>query len=324
MIACLGYIVPEFVKFPGYCSPSTGLAFADIPSGLGALSKVPGVGIAQMFLFCGLVEKGLFGYDPSRAPGDYENGGVLGVPNGSTLPAGEAKTRKLNAEIANGRLAMMAIIGMFYQDGLTGSAWGDWSLYTDSPLRARGGARGGRGGFDPALQVGATAPLGFWDPCGFCKDNEKATFIKFRGAELKHGRVAMLSIVGFLGQPSWRFPGFEGCPDGFAALQSAPAGAGFACLFLLVGFFELRILADLEEGNEPGNFGDPFKMIPTQSGGYDEYWRNFELNNGRLAMIGSIGTIAASAYTGLDAYQQWQSAKPAAIAFIKTTLPFAP
>ena len=25
---------------------------------------------------------------------------------------------------------------MFYQDGLTGSAWGDWSLYSDSPLRA--------------------------------------------------------------------------------------------------------------------------------------------------------------------------------------------
>ena len=28
------------------------------------------------------------------------------------------------------RLAMMAIIGMFFQDGLTGSAWGDWALYT--------------------------------------------------------------------------------------------------------------------------------------------------------------------------------------------------
>merc|ERR1712151_764208 len=135
MFACLGYIVPEYVKWPGYCSPSAKLAFADIPNGLGALSKVPGAGWVQMFLFCGLVEKGLFTYDPSRAPGDYENGGVLGVPNGSTLPAGETKTRKLNAEIANGRLAMMAIIGMFYQDGLTGSAWGDWSLYTDSPLR---------------------------------------------------------------------------------------------------------------------------------------------------------------------------------------------
>ena len=24
----------------------------------------------------------------------------------------------------------------FFQDGLTGSAWGDWALYTDSPLRS--------------------------------------------------------------------------------------------------------------------------------------------------------------------------------------------
>merc|ERR1719204_599032 len=181
MLACLGYITPEFVKFPGYCSPSTGLAFADIPNGLGALSKVPGAGIAQMFLFCGLVEKGLFDYDPSRAPGDYENGGVLGVPNGSTLPAGEAKTRKLNAEIANGRLAMMAIIGMFYQDGLTGSAWGDWSLYTDSPLRA----------FENEL--GVQAPVGFWDPAGLCKDGDIEAFKRRRATEQKHGRVSMIT-----------------------------------------------------------------------------------------------------------------------------------
>ena len=26
--------------------------------------------------------------------------------------------------------------GMFFQDGLTGSAWGDWANYTESPLRA--------------------------------------------------------------------------------------------------------------------------------------------------------------------------------------------
>jgi hypothetical protein len=25
---------------------------------------------------------------------------------------------------------------MFFQDGLTGSAWGDWANYTESPLRA--------------------------------------------------------------------------------------------------------------------------------------------------------------------------------------------
>merc|ERR1712206_68127 len=48
----------------------------------------------------------------------------------------ELKKKRLAAELANGRLAMMAIIGMFFQDGLTGSAWGDWALYTGSPLRA--------------------------------------------------------------------------------------------------------------------------------------------------------------------------------------------
>jgi hypothetical protein len=135
MWAALGYIVPEYFRWPGYCSPSKAVKFADIPNGLAALSKVPGAGWCQIFLFCGALEKGVFVHDPARAPGDFENGGVLGVPNGSTMPAGEARNRKLNAEVANGRLAMMAIIGMFYQDGLTGSAWGDWDLYTDSPLR---------------------------------------------------------------------------------------------------------------------------------------------------------------------------------------------
>ena len=31
---------------------------------------------------------------------------------------------------------------MFFQDGYTGSAWGDWANYTDSPLRAFEGELG--------------------------------------------------------------------------------------------------------------------------------------------------------------------------------------
>lgn len=30
----------------------------------------------------------------------------------------------------------MPIAALCRQDGLTGSAWGDWAQYTDSPLRA--------------------------------------------------------------------------------------------------------------------------------------------------------------------------------------------
>merc|ERR1719510_2868732 len=113
MLATMGYITPEITgKLPGYLSPSTGLKFEDIAN----------------FGFCEF--SGGFEDYKTGTPGDY-GFKVL------TSDDPEEKTKKLSAEIANGRLAMVAIIGMFFQDGLTGSAWGDWALYTDSPLRAR-------------------------------------------------------------------------------------------------------------------------------------------------------------------------------------------
>merc|ERR1711920_1187970 len=153
-------------------SPTKGLAFEDVPNGLQAFSKVPALGWAQMFLFVGLVETGLFKADPTRDPGDFEKAGILGVPNASgPIADAEIRKRKLNAELANGRLAMMAIIGMFFQDGLTGSAWGDWSLYTDSPLRA----------FES--EIGVQAPVGYWDPLGLSSDGDVATFTRRRVTE---------------------------------------------------------------------------------------------------------------------------------------------
>merc|ERR1719321_2405463 len=131
MMACMGYITPEITgKIPGYLSPSAGLKFSDIPNGLGAVSKVPALGWAQIAAYFGFCEfAGGFDDYKSGTPGDY-GFKVL------TSADPEEKTKKLSAEIANGRLAMVAIIGMFIQDGLTGSAWGDWALYTASPLRA--------------------------------------------------------------------------------------------------------------------------------------------------------------------------------------------
>ncbi|CAE7912341.1 unnamed protein product, partial [Symbiodinium necroappetens] len=64
-------------------------------------------------------------------------------------------------------------------DGLTGSAWGDWANYTDSPLRA----------FEEEL--GVQAPVGFWDPVGYTRDGSVETFKRRRETEIKHGRVAM-------------------------------------------------------------------------------------------------------------------------------------
>jgi hypothetical protein len=35
---------------------------------------------------------------------------------------------KFAAELTNGRFAMIAIVGMLFQDGCTRSAWGNWSV----------------------------------------------------------------------------------------------------------------------------------------------------------------------------------------------------
>ena len=50
--------------------------------------------------------------------------GPFGVPNVSSIAYPELRGKKLNAEFANDRSAIMAIIGMSFQVGLTGSAWG--------------------------------------------------------------------------------------------------------------------------------------------------------------------------------------------------------
>ena len=47
----------------------------------------------------------------------------------------EALTDKTNAEITNGRLALLATIGIVFQSGLTNSDGGDWALLTASRLK---------------------------------------------------------------------------------------------------------------------------------------------------------------------------------------------
>jgi hypothetical protein len=130
MLATMGYITPEITgKLPGYLSPSMGLKFADVPNGLAAISKVPAAGWAQILAYMAYCE-----VSQDQSPGTPAAKGDFGFKVLTSDDPAE-KTKKLSAEIANGRLAMMAIIGMFFQDGLTGSAWGDWALYTASPLR---------------------------------------------------------------------------------------------------------------------------------------------------------------------------------------------
>ena len=45
---------------------------------------------------------------------------------------------------------------------------------------------------------GVTGPLGFFDPLGLASKLDKVEASRYREAELKHGRVAMLAALGIL------------------------------------------------------------------------------------------------------------------------------
>merc|ERR1719490_607510 len=246
MLATMGYITPEITgKFPGFLSPSEGLKFADVPNGLAAISKVPFTGWVQMIAYAGFTEaKANYDEDVKNTPGD-----MGWKPPLLATEDPDTKTRRLNAELANGRLAMMAIIGMFFQDGLTGSAWGDWANYTDSPLRA----------FESEL--GVQAPVGFWDPLGLAADGNLDNFKRRRETEIKHGRISMLATMGYITpELTGKFPGylspsvglkFADIPNGLAAVSKVPA----------VGWIQIVIYGGLceasgwnQRGEAPGDF----------------------------------------------------------------------
>merc|ERR1712037_260221 len=105
MLATMGYITPEVTgKLPGYLNPSDpSSAFENIPNGLGAISKVSIGGWVQIIAYMAFCEAS--GRNSrGDAPGDF----------GWKPPLPATNARRLNAELANGRLAMMAIIGMFF------------------------------------------------------------------------------------------------------------------------------------------------------------------------------------------------------------------
>merc|ERR1712165_181004 len=99
----------------------------------------------------------------------------------------------LNAEIANGRLAMFAIMAMMFQNGTVGTTGPEMWL---PPA----------GAFENEL--GVQPPVGFWDPLGFCDDGDEFDFRRRRCVEIKHGRVSMLACIGYIVPEYFKWPGY--------------------------------------------------------------------------------------------------------------------
>eukprot|EP00567_Pseudictyota_dubia_P018186 CAMPEP_0197439736 /NCGR_PEP_ID=MMETSP1175-20131217/6406_1 /TAXON_ID=1003142 /ORGANISM="Triceratium dubium, Strain CCMP147" /LENGTH=204 /DNA_ID=CAMNT_0042969701 /DNA_START=72 /DNA_END=686 /DNA_ORIENTATION=+ len=154
-------------------------------------------------------------------------------------------------------------------------------------------------------ELGSQPPLGFFDPLGLVADGNEANFDRLRYVEIKHGRIAMLAIAGYLTTAAGvRLPGdidfsgtsFASIPAGFGALKAIP-GPGLFQLFAFIGFLEVFVMKDSANGAEPGEFIGDFRngFIDFGWDSFDEETkfqkRAIELNQGRAAMMGILALM---------------------------------
>merc|ERR1719384_1879573 len=132
-------------------------------------------------------------------------------------------------------------------------------------------------------ELGVISPTGFWDPFDLSSGASPETFAQYRTAELTHGRVAQLAVVGYVVQECYRFPGeispgvaFADVPNGIAALDAIPS-LGWAQIFFFIGAVDYwGFLGDFGTGKLQLD-DEEFEKRQLQ-----------ELQHGRLAMIAML------------------------------------
>ena len=163
---------------------------------------------------------------------------------------------------------------------------------------------------------GAIAPTGLFDPLGFLEKADDATALRYREAEVTHGRVAMLAVIGFLVGEN-----VEGSSFLFDSQISGPAITHFFQVpdffwTVLVGFIgalelnraQVAFVSPAEIGPDeagkmradhyPGDIGfDPLGLKPDDAEEFDIMVTK-ELQHGRLAMLAAAGFLAQEATDG--------------------------
>ena len=149
--------------------------------------------------------------------------------------------------------------------------------------------------------------MGDFDPAGFAAEADLGTMLRYREAEITHGRVSMLAVIGFLVGESPFHPLFGGEITGPAIRHldqvRAVAPPFFEILALAIAIAESwRVTTGwenptvakfaLKEDYYPGDIGfDPAGLKPEDPAEFAEM-QTKELQHGRLAMLAAAGFLA--------------------------------
>jgi len=185
-----------------------------------------------------------------------------------------------------------------------------------------------------ALATGLNPTIGFFDPLNIAESegalgDNAATIAWYRQAEIKHGRVAMAAFVGYCAQANgvhWSTKmSLSGAdwPTGTPPEQwdALPAASKWQ-IILFVGLLETfseSVPPHYMKGGVPGKFPsfaqayadgigfphpvpfdlyDPFNLSKNASPEKKAKGLLIEINNGRAAMLGIFGFLAASKVPG--------------------------
>jgi light-harvesting complex I chlorophyll a/b binding protein 1 len=163
---------------------------------------------------------------------------------------------------------------------------------------------------DPTGLGGDIAPTGFWDPAGLAQGKDADTLRMYREAELKHGRVCMLASAGLLTQEILTNPlGIDGPAINHPELVSTYFPEFFALFVTFCAFVEAYSVDRFYETGKgarglPGKDGlrlkaeanpgdlqwDPLGWYP-EDPAEQQIIKTKELQNGRLAMLGTAGIV---------------------------------
>jgi len=173
--------------------------------------------------------------------------------------------------------------------------------------------------------VGALPPVGFFDPLGFADKADENTLKRYREAELTHGRVSMLAVLGFLVGEKVEGSSFlfDASIKGPAISHLGQVPEGFwAILLIAIGATEQfraekgwvdpsEVPVDqpglLKADYVAGDLGfDPLGLKPEDP---EEFMimQTKELQNGRLAMLAAAGFLAQELADGKGIVEHFQS-----------------
>ena len=150
--------------------------------------------------------------------------------------------------------------------------------------------------------VGVTKPIGYFDPLGLAKNKPQDELVKLREAELKHGRWGMVSALAI---PVTELVTHK---QAIHVLDDADI-ISLSVFATLVAAGEFRSILSgwenpftnssnyfvMKSDYQPGDLG--FSLPLTFLDKDETFMLNAELNNGRLAMIGSLGMIVQELVT---------------------------